>query len=552
MPFNSLDKTRPVLIIDDSPMYRTAAKGMLQKLGYLGSMLHYAQDAKEAIARCKQENYGMVFFDYNLGDKANGFQLIDELQQCKYLAADCVNIIVTGDATADVVRGFMELEPDGYLLKPLNYSTLKERLPGFMRKKHILSELLIAYEKEQYKKVVTLADESFYTEDDIIVKAQYYKARSLMKLGAYDDARNVLINLKGSSETGRSILALAEISLKQRQYQQGLFLLKPLKKDAFLAAAAANLSAELHIAQIQFKEAIQEIDTAIKISPKMIERYWLKTYLYMATFNLPQAVNVIRTMILESKHSYRACVTMYQLGAQIILDQAQFSTQDNRDVLLQSLDKWIELWRANFPKATYKPLELLIVTRSHLLKGSLSKANQSMDEYKQVCAAIENYQPPLLEQIELSRAFLLFGKNDDYTAITEKINIQLKQEPFTSEDKTILAYLSQWRNRSQRMHESANKLKQEAITFIAARSFEKASIVLAKAMESHLTDPEIPKLLFGVLTRAWPANMGKKEVVSLAIRCKEQIRETDYYRSPDFQAQSKVLAQQLDYKDLSV
>lgn len=552
MPFKHIDNSRPVLIVDDSSMYRTAAKGMLQKLGYKSELLHFAQDAAEAISRCRINQYGLIFFDYNLGDKANGFQLIDELQTRGLLPADCVNIIVTGDATTGVVRGFMELNPDGYLLKPLNYSTLKERLPGFIRKKHILSDLLVSFDKGNHQDVITKVDETFYQEDDIIVLSERIKAESMMALNQLDDARNVLINLQGSSENGKVTLNLAQIALKQRQYKQGLFLLKPLHKDPFHAASAAELSAQINVAQIQFDRARDDIDRAIKISPKMIQRHRLKVYLNMALFDLPNAITSCKNMILESRHSFRESVDMYQLGAQLALDQAQFSPRDKRAIHLSTLSKWAESWRAKFPRAQYKALELLIFARGNILRGDIIKGRQLLQEYQSYTKEIEDYQPALLERIELSRVFLLLGKKDEYQTLSEVLNIELKSDPFTTEDKALLAYLSQWRNKVQRMREASLKLKQDALLLIEQKNFEKASTLLARAMDTQYTDLDIPKLLLGVLTRAWPQNWSKRDVIHLAIRCKDQMHDSPFIQSKEFANQSRILAQQLDYADLAV
>ncbi|MGF1712709.1 response regulator [Vibrio kagoshimensis] len=552
MPFNTLDHSRPVLIVDDSSMYRTAAKGMLQKLGYQPEMLHFAQDASEAILRCRNNHYGLVFFDYNLGDRANGFQLIDELQTKGLLAADCANIIVTGDATAEVVRGFMELSPDGYLLKPLNYTTLKERLSGFVRKKRELSDLLIYFAKKDYQAVITMVDEAFYQDDGIIVHAQRIKAEALIELGQYDDARNVLINLQGSVENGKVVLNLARIALKQRQYKQGLFLLKPLQKDPFHAASAAQLSAELNVAQIQFDLALKDIDRAIAISPKVIERHRLKVNLNMAMFNLPNAISSTKSMILESRHSFRETLDMYQLGAQLVLDQAQFATREQRLTHLSVLGKWAESWRAKFPRTAYKAMELLLFSRGNILKSDPMKGRALLQEYKTYIANIEGYQPSLLEKIELSRVYLLLGHQSEYQRLSEQINISLKKEPFTTQDKALLAYLSQWRNKVQRSRENSIKLKRDALTLIEQKSFEKASTMLAHSLDTQFTDNEVPKLLFGVLTRAWPNNWSKRDVIHLAIRCRDQLHDTDFIKSKEFSAQSRVLAQQLDYKDLAM
>ncbi|MBW3698096.1 response regulator [Vibrio sp. T187] len=551
MSFKHIDRTRPVLIVDDSSMYRTAAKGMLQKLGYQPEMLHFAQDASEAISRCRTNQYGLVLFDYNLGEKANGFQLIDELQTRGLLAADCANIIVTGDATAEVVRGFMELNPDGYLLKPLNYTTLKDRLPGFIRKKHILGDLLVTFSKGKYEEAINLIDETFYKEEDIIALSQRIKAESMMALGQLDEARNVLINLQGSSENGKVTLNLAQIALNQRQYKQGLFLLKPLQKDPFHAAAAAALSAELHVAQISFEQARDEIERSISISPKVIQRHRLKVFLNMALFDLPNAIASTKSMILESRHSFRESLEMYQLGAQLVLDQAQFSPREKRLTYLSTLSKWAENWRAKFPRQQYKHLELLIFARGNILKSDVMKGRALLADYYESIKRIEDYQPTLLENVELSRVYLLLGKHDEYQKLTELINIELKKEPFTTEDKALLAYLSQWRNKVQRMRESSAKLKQDALQLIEQKNFEKASSLLARAMDTQYTDMDIPKLLLGVLTRAWPHNWSKRDVLHLAIRCKDQLHDSPFIQSKEFIAQSRLLAQQLDYAELA-
>ncbi|MGF1754882.1 response regulator [Vibrio makurazakiensis] len=552
MPFKHIEKSRPVLIVDDSSMYRTAAKGMLQKLGYQPDMLHFAQDAHEALARCRTNEYGMIFFDYNLGQKANGYQLIDELKTRGLLAADCINIIVTGDATAEVVRGFMELNPDGYLLKPLNYSTLKERLPGFMRKKQVLSELLTTFAKGKYQEAITMIDETFYQEDDIISLSQRIKAESLIELNQLDEARNVLINLQGSSENGKVVLDLARIALKQRQYKQGHFLLKPLQKDPFHAAEAANLSAELHVAQIEFSNAREDIDRAIAISPKVIPRHKLKTFLNMALFDLSNSIISAKTMILESRHSFREELSMYQLGAQLVLDQAQFSPREKRMANLSTLGKWAENWRSKFPRAQYKTVELLIFARGNILKSDIMKGRALLNEYLSHIDSLENHEASLLESIELSRVYLLLGKQGEFQRLSELINMELTKAPFTTEDKAMLAYLSQWRSKVQRMRESSMKLKQDALQLIEQKNFEKASTLLARAMDTQYTDADIPKLLLGVLTRAWPHNWSKRDVLHLAIRCKDQMHDNPFLLSKEFAAQSKILASQLDYKDLMV
>ena len=69
---NFVKNTRPILIIDDCSVYRTAVKGMLLKLGFAPDSILLAADAQSAKKIARQKDLKMVVSDYNLEQNANG------------------------------------------------------------------------------------------------------------------------------------------------------------------------------------------------------------------------------------------------------------------------------------------------------------------------------------------------------------------------------------------------------------------------------------------------------------------------------------------------
>lgn len=247
---------QPVLVIDDCPMYRTAAKGMLLKLGFDTEQLHLASDASSALACCRSHQFQLVLCDYNLGAKTNGHQLLDQLIHDRMLPADCVIIVVTGDASSSVVRGFAELEPDGYLVKPLNFNTLRTRLPKLGRRKRALGKVLHSFAGGDYQQVLEQADEALCSANEMTHSAQMLKAKALIELGHLDDARNILITLNPGPEPTRVTLELARVAKLQKHYKTSQLLLNQIKSDAIYCGDVLQLSAELDLLQGQFDTEI--------------------------------------------------------------------------------------------------------------------------------------------------------------------------------------------------------------------------------------------------------------------------------------------------------
>lgn len=550
MQIGTVDSSRPVLIVDDSPMYRTAAKGMLQRLGYPIQRIDFAQDASEAKARCSTQNYALVLFDYNLGKKANGYQLIDELQHKQLLSPDCVVIIVTGDGTPEVVRGFMELEPDGYLLKPLNYATLQTRLPQFSKMKRQLADLLIIYGNKHYETAIRHVDEAMYRDEDVIVKSQLIKAKSLAALGRYDESRNILINLKGSSESANVQLELARITHLQRQYKQALYMASEVKKDPLRSAKAFELCSDIYSARSQFDEALEEIESAISISPKRLARHEAKAAIQLALFDLISASASLKALQAEARNSFRDSVHYYLLQASIQIDLAIFDSPSARESNIAGVAKLIEQWRQLYTRDQYKGFELLIMSRVFKIKNDFSKSRHYFDAYMQLRNEASHYEASVFELMELAKVALALNEQEIYqTAVAQAVKA-LNNYPNIAAQNGFASYFQQYRTKREQMEVQLKKIKERTKEYVAHQHFDKAAVLLSKALKTNTIDSEVCLLMLEVLTRSWPPAWTRTQVSKIAMICKDHLKGSPQSKSQAYFRACETLASQLNMKEL--
>jgi len=541
------DQSRPILIIDDCAIYRTATKGMLLKLGFSTEQILLAKDAISALKIVKHKPVQLILCDYNLGDKKNGHQLLDEMVNCQMLSADCVIIIITGDSSTSVVRGFYELKSDGYLVKPLNYATFKERLPKFSRKKRVLADMLTTFALGDFTKTVTKADESISNAEKLSYGAQFLKAKALIQLNKCDEAKNILVNIQGKPARAEVQIEFARLEMKQKQYKSCLATLSPIEKDPIYCTEALLLSAQCYLAQQQLSLAIEKMSESIKISPRNIENYIFSSHMAMAMFDAKPAYDTLDIALSQSRHSYRETLLLHQMVAQLNLNVIQFTHDENGDLLARFIERY-KHWRSYYSRKDYKPFELLLKARAHAIKGNSSKCKELLNEYLQW--QDEEYTPSVYELIELAKVHLLLHNTEKYQEAISRVNACLTQQD-TYKQQTLTLYLNRWKNKLEQVRAEVSTIKKRCISYIKIREFEKAVKLIISALELDSSDINTAKLTIICLSKAWPMGWSKKSVIKLVMRCRELLKDTPVVQTNEYLVASKLLSKQLQVKEVS-
>lgn len=124
------------LLIDDIPEMRSSVRIQLADCGL--ENCDTARNIKEAIQRISANRYDLIVCDYNLGQGADGQQLLELVRRRKLLPLTSVFLMITGETAYEQVSTAAEYAPDDYLIKPFTSMTLQTRLEKVIEKKEAL------------------------------------------------------------------------------------------------------------------------------------------------------------------------------------------------------------------------------------------------------------------------------------------------------------------------------------------------------------------------------------------------------------------------------
>ena len=124
------------LLIDDIAEMRSALRIQLADCGL--ERCDAARNIKEALERIAANRYDLIVCDYNLGQGADGQQLLELVRRRKVLPLTTVFLMVTGETSYEQVSTAAEYVPDDYLIKPFTSQTLQTRLERIIDRKQAL------------------------------------------------------------------------------------------------------------------------------------------------------------------------------------------------------------------------------------------------------------------------------------------------------------------------------------------------------------------------------------------------------------------------------
>ena len=178
------------LLIDDVPEMRSALRIQLADCGL--EHCDAALNIKEALERIAANRYDLIVCDYNLGQGADGQQLLELVRRRKTLPLTTVFLMVTGETSYEQVSTAAEYAPDDYLIKPFTSQTLQTRLERIIDKKQALRSIYVHLgERGDKQKALAecdalLAQQSRYSLDILRIKGDL-----LLAMQRNDDALKV-------------------------------------------------------------------------------------------------------------------------------------------------------------------------------------------------------------------------------------------------------------------------------------------------------------------------------------------------------------------------
>ncbi|WP_372762310.1 response regulator [Pseudoalteromonas sp.] len=271
-------RNKRILVVDDSSLILSAIKLMLLNEGALPQYIALAKDTRATLNACQYRQFDFMIFDYNLGQNADGLQLLAHLHMAKLIPKNCAVFIVTAEHSRAVVQGFSEWQPDGYFVKPFNMNNMLPRMKLIFRKKQALKELEECYLKHGFaaakQQLNKLMSTTYYTE---------YQVQLLTWDGQTTAANNILQDaLSRGDDNAR--LEYANWLLVEGNIDQALNVAHPLLAQPRFRLGALELWVSASLAQGLLQQAYDYLMQMNALAPDNPQRLLIQ-------FNLAVILN---------------------------------------------------------------------------------------------------------------------------------------------------------------------------------------------------------------------------------------------------------------------
>jgi two-component system, chemotaxis family, chemotaxis protein CheY len=124
----AIDKTMPILIVDDYKTMLRIVRNLLRQIGF--ENVDEATDGDTALRKLQDKAYGLVISDWNM-EPMTGLDLLRKMRADMKLK-NLPFIMVTAESKTDNVLMAREAGVSNYIVKPFNAATLKTKLTSVL------------------------------------------------------------------------------------------------------------------------------------------------------------------------------------------------------------------------------------------------------------------------------------------------------------------------------------------------------------------------------------------------------------------------------------
>ena len=118
----------PVLVVEDSRTMARLVRNLLMLIGF--NQVDNVFDGATALARLRERQYGLVICDWNM-QPMTGHVLLQQIRADPDLERLPV-IMVTAETTRENVMAAKDAGANGYIVKPFNGTTLKDKIAAVL------------------------------------------------------------------------------------------------------------------------------------------------------------------------------------------------------------------------------------------------------------------------------------------------------------------------------------------------------------------------------------------------------------------------------------
>lgn len=258
------------LVVDDFSSFRSTMMGMLNKLGV--KQIEEAGRSFEVLKWCKERKFDLILCDYNLGAGKNGQHLLEELRFRKMISHHTLFVMVTAEASKDMVLSAYDCEPDDYLMKPLNLRVLEQRVTRLIQTRDALANVYRMLDSGAEDKAVDELKRLINQRGRHASIAQKLLGETLIRLRRLREAESVYREVLENRRVDWAVLGLAKVHYAQGEKDVAKQELKELVEESRLYLPAHDEISHI-LEQEKDYDALQaNMEHVVELNPKSILR----------------------------------------------------------------------------------------------------------------------------------------------------------------------------------------------------------------------------------------------------------------------------------------
>jgi DNA-binding response OmpR family regulator/predicted negative regulator of RcsB-dependent stress response len=258
------------LVVDGHATARTMLASQLRALG-VGQVLQCAtaHDARQHMANLGVD---VMLVEYLLDNDIQGQTLIDELRRDSLLSLRTVVVMLSTQASYQVVAQVAESALDGFIIKPYTPGKLEDRLIAAFQRKDALREVYDAIENDDHAQALSLCEKRYQQRGPYWTHAARLGAELALRLEQLPLASAMYAAVLADKAVPWAKLGLARVLQADGHADAAVSTIRNLLADEPKYADAYDVMGRIHAEQGDMAGAIAAYKQAVEITPFSVAR----------------------------------------------------------------------------------------------------------------------------------------------------------------------------------------------------------------------------------------------------------------------------------------
>lgn len=415
------------LIVDDFESFQQILKRLLHNLN--AKNIDTAVNAVKALALCEENQYDVIFCDFDLGKGQNGLQLLEELRHKNILGSGTIFIIVTADASRDAVVGSLEYKPDAYMNKPISAAELKARLLKSLKQKNELDDINKAIDSKRTDIAIQLCDKEIQSNSKQKNWCLKTKGQLLLELKRWDEAEELYREVLEKRPLFWAQLGLADVLSATENYEDALVCYKLAYQENSASLEAYEGAARMLIKLGNPQEAQKILEQISHISSRSVSRQKLLADVSKMNGDFDTAAKASRKVVRLAENSIHKSAEN-ELDLADNLTEAALHSSDNKKIRAyakEALGTLNQTQRENTDQ-DIKVQSKLIESRAFMSINDEKNAQKSLQSAEKRISENGGIQS-LRTQLEMVRSYLQTENKEKANNLLTELADQYKDNP---------------------------------------------------------------------------------------------------------------------------